>query len=117
MSLLLATSASVTPCELPFGGCCRRMGNSIGHRTHSITTLHASVVLRGGDVTQSIYESRMNWIIDPTPPAYAVNTPPSEARPKLPGRSRRRRRRKKKATATANDNSAPRTADVTAPAA
>ena len=25
-SLLLATSASVTPCELPFGGYCRRMG-------------------------------------------------------------------------------------------
>ena len=52
-------------------------------------------------VTQPIYESRMNWIIDPTPPASAVNTPPSEARPKLPGRSRRRRRRKKKATAAA----------------
>ena len=74
------------------------------------------MVLRGGDVTQPIYESRMNWIIDPTPPASAVNTPPSEARPKLPGRSRRRRRRKKKATAAANDNSVPRTADVTAPA-
>ena len=74
------------------------------------------VVLRGGDVTQPIYESCMNWIIDPTPPASAVNTPPSEARPKLPGCSRRRRRRKKKATAAANGNSAPRTADVTAPA-
>ena len=57
----------------------------------------------------------MNWIIDPTPPASAIHTPPSEARPKLPGRSRRRRRRKKKATAAANGNSAPRTADVTAP--
>ena len=67
-------------------------------------------------VTQPIYESRMNWIIDPTPPASAVNTPPSEARLKLPGRSRRRRRRKKKATAAANGNSAPRRADVTAPA-
>ena len=65
--------------------------------------------------TQPIYESRMNWIIDPTPPASAVNTPPSEASPKLPGCPRRRRRRKKKATAAANDNSAPRTADVTAP--
>ena len=74
------------------------------------------VVLRGGDVTQPIYESRMNWIIDPTPPTSAVNTPPSEAHLKLPRRSRRRRRRKKTAAATANDNSAPCTTDVTAPA-
>ena len=56
----------------------------------------------------------MNWIVDPTPPTSAVNTPPSEAHLKLPIRSWRRRRRKKKAAATANDNSAPRTADVTA---
>ena len=41
MSLLLATSVSVTPCELPFGGCCRWMENSVGHRTLSITTSHA----------------------------------------------------------------------------
>ena len=68
-------------------------------------------------VTQPIYESRMNWIVDPAPPTSAVNTPPSEAHPKLPGRSRRRRRRKKKAAAAANENSAPRTADVTTPAA
>ena len=65
-------------------------------------------------VIQPIYESRMNWIIDPTPPASAVNTPPSEAHLKLPKCSRRRRKRKKKAAATANDNSAPCTADVTA---
>ena len=65
-------------------------------------------------VTQPIYESRMNWIIDPAPPESAVNTPPSEARPKFPGCSRRRRRRKKRAPAAANDNSAPRTDDVTA---
>ena len=58
----------------------------------------------------------MNWIIDPTPPASAVNTPPSEAHAKLPRCSRRKRRRKKKAMAAANDNSAPCTADVMAPA-
>ena len=27
------------------------------------------VVLRGGDVTQPLYESRLNWIHDPAPPA------------------------------------------------
>ena len=27
------------------------------------------VVLRGGDVTQPLYESRMNWVHDPAPPA------------------------------------------------
>ena len=57
----------------------------------------------------------MNWIVDPAPPASAVNTLPSEAHPKLPGRSRRRRRRKKKAAAAANENSAPRTADHPTP--
>ena len=54
-----------------------------------------------------IYENRLFWIPDPTPP--------SEAHPKLPGRSLRRRRRKKKAAAAANENSAPRTADRPTP--
>ena len=95
------------------------------------------VVLRGGNVTRPFYESRVNWVPGPAPPiprrpddltssvdaspssipASAVNTPPSEAHPKLPGRSRRRRRRKKESAAAANENSAPRTADVTTPAA
>ena len=77
----------------------------------------------------------MNWIPDPAPPiprrpddltssvaaspssipASAVNPPPSEAHPKLPGRSRRRRRRKKKAAAAANENSSPCTADNPTP--
>ena len=40
-SPLLATSVSATPCEPLFGGCCRLMGNSVGHRTLSITISHA----------------------------------------------------------------------------
>ena len=27
------------------------------------------MVLRGGDVTQPLFESRMNWVYDPAPPA------------------------------------------------
>ena len=83
------------------------------------------VVLRGGDVTQPFYESHLNWIPDPAPPAPlrlddlassaaapATPMPSSEAHPRLPGRSRRRRRRKKKTAATANENLAPRVADL-----
>ena len=79
-------------------------------------------------MTRSFYESHLNWVPDPTPPAprrlddltsptavTADPTPPSEARPKLPGRSRRRRRRKKKAAALANKNAALRAADLTTP--
>ena len=40
-SPLLATSVSATPCELLFGGCCHRMGSSVGHHTLSITTSYA----------------------------------------------------------------------------
>ena len=32
------------------------------------------VVLRGGDVTQPLYESRMNWVYDPAPPASRRTT-------------------------------------------
>ena len=65
-------------------------------------------------MTQPFYESRFNWVPDPTPPAprcldnltsptavTADPTSPSEAHPKLPGCSRRRRRRKRKAAAAA----------------
>ena len=61
------------------------------------------VVFRGGNVTRPFYESRVNWVPGPAPPiprcpddltssvavspssipASAVNTPPSEAHPKL----------------------------------
>ena len=79
-------------------------------------------------MTQSFYESHLNWVPDPAPPAprclddlaspaaaSANPTLPSEAHPKLPGCSRRRRRRKRKATAPTNENSAPRAADLTTP--
>ena len=77
-------------------------------------------------VTQPrIYENRLNWIPDPAPPnprrlgdltssvavstssvpASAVNTPPSEAHPRLPRRLRPRRQRKRQPAAAANENS------------
>ena len=78
-------------------------------------------------VTQpKIYENHLFWIPDPAPPtphrpddltssvaaspssvpASAVNTPPSEAHPRLPRRLRPRRRRKRQpAAAAANENS------------
>ena len=67
------------------------------------------VVLRGGDVTQSLYESRMNWIHDPAPPTSRrpnlefAGTPAPAIAKEFPGalstqpkhkKSRRRRRRK-----------------------
>ena len=95
------------------------------------------VVLRGGDVTQPIYESRMNWVYDPAPPASRHATvdfsdPPVDSSdppvnssdtlasaiisaspgaplaPPHPKKSRRRRRRKNRRSA--NENSAPRSA-------
>ena len=79
-------------------------------------------------MTQPLYESCLNWVPDPkTPTPRCLDNPtsptavttdpasPSEAHPKLPGRSRQRRRRKRKAAATANENSAPRTADRSTP--
>ena len=90
---------------LPSDGEFRRASHSL---QYYLARQGRRLVLRGGDVTQpKIYENRLFWIPDPTPP--------SEAHPKLPGRSRRRRRRKKKATAAANKNSAPRTADRPTP--
>ena len=75
------------------------------------------VVLRGGNMTQPFYESRLHWVPDPSPatprrlddltsPAAVSTDPtsPAEAHPRLPGRSRRRRRRKKKVTASTNRN-------------
>ena len=77
-------------------------------------------------VTQpKIYENRLFWIPDPAPPtprrpddltssvaaspssvpASAVNTPPSEAHPRLTRNLRPRRRRKRQPAAAANENS------------
>ena len=77
-------------------------------------------------VTQpKVYENRLFWIPDPAPPtprrlddltssvaaspssfpASAVNTPPSEAHPRLPRRLRPRQRMKRQPAAAANENS------------
>ena len=86
------------------------------------------VVLRGGDVTQPLYESRMNWVHDLAPPASRhpvlefADTPAPAITKESPGALstqpkhkkswRRRRRRTKRA---ANQNSALRSADSVTP--
>ena len=75
------------------------------------------VVLRGGDVTQLLYESRMNWVHDPAPPASRHpivdfdDTPASAITSESPGapfaqpqpkKSRRRRRRRNHRSANQN---------------
>ena len=101
------------------------------------------VVLRGGDVTQPLFESRMNWVYDPAPPAprratvdysdtpvnsrdtpaHTSDTPASaidisaSSRAPLasphPKKSRRRRRRRNRRSA--NENSALRSATPVTP--
>ena len=100
------------------------------------------VVLRGGDVTQPLYESRMNWVYDPALPASrratvdfsdtsvnssdtpvnASDTPASAIISASPGaplasphpkKSRRRRRRRNRRSA--NQNSAPCSATPVTP--
>ena len=77
-------------------------------------------------VTRPLYESRLNWIHDPMPPATcrqddltspapAENTPPSEVRHKLPRRLRPRRRGRKQPATSANENSASRVTDPATP--
>ena len=81
------------------------------------------VVLRGGDVTQPLYESRMYWIHDPAPPTSrrpameSVDTPApailkeSPVAPSTqPKHKKSRRRRRRKAARTANQNAASRQA-------
>ena len=50
---------------LPSDGDFRRAPNGIHYY---LARQGRRVVLRGGDVTQPLYESRMNWIHDPAPP-------------------------------------------------
>ena len=50
---------------LPSDGDFRRAPNGIHYY---LACQGRRVVLRGGDVTQPLYESRMNWIHDPAPP-------------------------------------------------
>ena len=84
-----------------------------------------SVVLRGGNVTQPFYESRVNWVIGPAPPASrrpvleesaapttAHKMPPSEGISQPSRRQKSRRRRRRKAARSANQRPASLPADV-----
>ena len=84
------------------------------------------VVLRGGNVTQHFYESRVNWVVDPAPPASrrpvleessaptpAHVMPPSGEVSQPPRRQKSRRRRRKKAARPASQLPASRQVDVT----
>ena len=86
------------------------------------------MVLRGGDVTQPLYESCMNWIHDPAPPALrrpameSTDAPSSTILRESPGapstqpkRKKSWRRRRRKAARKANHNSAVRPADPMTP--
>ena len=87
------------------------------------------VVLRGGNVTRPLYESRVNWVVDPAPPASrrpvleassaptpALSMPPSGDVPQPPRRQKSRRRRRSKAARPPSQLPTSRQADVTAPA-
>ena len=76
------------------------------------------VVLRGGDVTQPLYESRMNWTHDPAPPTprcpamESADAPSSAILKEFPGapstqpkHKKSQRRRRRKAACTANSQS------------
>ena len=76
-------------------------------------------------VTRPFYESRVNWVTDPTPPASrrpaakvspaptpAILMPSSGASSQLPRRQKSRRRKKRKAVRSANHNSASSQADL-----
>ena len=85
------------------------------------------VVLRGGAVTQPIYESRIYWIVDPAPPASrpsaeaspaptpAILMLPSGAPSQPPRHLKSRRRRRRKAARSANRNWASRQANLVTP--
>ena len=83
------------------------------------------VVLRGSNVTRPFYESHLNWVVEPAPPASrrpvseassALSMPPSGDAPQPPRRQKSRRRRRRKAARPANWLPASRQADVTTPA-
>ena len=110
---------------LPSDGEFRRSSHSL---QYYLTRQGRRLVLRGGDVTQPLYESRINWVHDPTSPAprrhydltspalaSAENTPPSEVHHKLPRCLRPRRRRSKQPVSSANENSASRVVDPATP--
>ena len=125
---------------LPSDGDFRQASNEIHYY---LARQGRRVVLRGGDVTQPLYESRMNWIHDPAPPAPRranvqsrvthVNSrdPPvltsdtqastiairasSGAPLALPHPKKSRRRRRRRNRRSANENSAPRSATPVTP--
>ena len=76
-------------------------------------------------MTQPFYESRVNWVIDPAPPASrgpvleestaptpAHKMPPSGGETQPPRRQKSRRRRRRKAARSANQRPASRPAHV-----
>ena len=110
---------------LPSDGEFRRASHSLHYY---LARQGRRVVLRGGDVTRPFYEIRMNWVVDPAPPASrqpsteaspaptpAILMPPSGAPSQPPRRLRSRRKRRRKAARSANRNSASRQADLTTP--
>ena len=118
---------------LPSDGDFRRASNGF----HYYLALQGRrVVLRGGDVTQPLFESRMNWIYDPAPPApcratvdysdtpvhtsdtqaFAIDISASSGAPlALPHPKKSRRRRRRRNRRSANENSAPRSAAPVTP--
>ena len=81
-------------------------------------------------VTQPFYESRVNWVVDPAPPASrrpvseesaapttAHKMPPSGEGTQPPRRQKSRRRRRRKAKRSANQRPVSRPADVMTQAA
>ena len=81
-------------------------------------------------VTRPFHESRLNWVVDPAPPASrqpteeaspasmpAILMPPSEAPSQPPRRLRSRRRKRRKDARSANRNSASRQAGLATPPA
>ena len=111
---------------LPSDGEFRRASHS---RHYYLARQGWRVVLRGGDVTRPFYESRVNWVTDPAPPASRrptaevspAPTPtilmPSSGASSQPLRHQKsRRRRRRKAARSANHNSASHQADLATPA-
>ena len=100
---------------LPSDGEFRRASHSLHYY---LARQGRRVVLRGGNVTRPFYESRLNLITNPAPPASRRlddMTSPEEVHPRLPGSLRSRRQRRRKAAASTNDNSASRQAALVTP--
>ena len=107
---------------LPLDGEFRRASHSLHYY---LARQGRHVVLRGGDVTQPIYESRVNWVTDHAPPASRPSTevfptptpailmPSSGAFSQPPRRQKSRRRKAKRSV---NHNSASCQADLATPA-